>query len=386
VSVAAGVMRAVVVVGLVGAACTPSKRSAPVGDGGLAPGFVSVPSSVAAGAARPGMVFIPSGNLRAGTPADETPRVPDEELPGVDVAMSGFYIDVLPYPNEAVAIQVTNVSRDEAAKLCAAEAKRLCTELEWERACKGPSNTRYEYGDDYRADVCLTGVATERATMRPSGQRPACVSAFGVRDMHGGAWEWTDSTWGRGVARDLGVLRGGNARAGEIVGRCANALGRPPDTRSGSMGFRCCAGPRNDAVVDLAVKVGPPISILESPTQLPQAVRDLPCPSPLEGDGACLYEHGWIWRPMGNVVIYLRNGCKGAGLGLRCGIVAAALVGDTANVMAHVNVGREIPDVVLLSGDEKSVRARGGDVHGPVFKELVYVYGKVDVRGRDPDL
>ncbi len=372
---------------VIAAACTPSKRSAATGDGGASGEVVSVPSAVAPGAARPGMVFIPSGNLRAGTPADQTPRVPEEELPGVDIAMSGFYIDVLPYPNEAVAIQVTNVSRDEAAKLCATQSKRLCTELEWERACKGPSNTRYEYGDDYRADVCVTGVASDKSIMHPSGQHPACTSAFGVRDMHGGAWEWTDSTWGRGVARDLGVLRGGNARAGEIVGRCANALGRPADTRSGSMGFRCCAGPKNDAIVDLAVKFGPPISILDSPTALPQPVRDLPCPSPLPGDGACLYEHGWIWRPMGNVVIYLRNGCKGSGLGLRCGIVAATLTSDTTvSVMGHANVGREIPDVVLLSGEGKSIRARGGDVHGPVFKEFVYAYGKVDVRGRDPDL
>jgi sulfatase modifying factor 1 len=380
------VKRVALVAALVGVACTPSKRSAPVGDGGANGEIVSVPSAIAPGVARPGMVFIPAGNLHAGTPADETPRVPEEELPGVDVAMSGFYMDVLPYPNEAVAIQVTNVSRDEAAKLCAAKSKRLCTELEWERACKGPANTRYEYGDDYRADVCTTGVSAEQSAMHPSGQRPTCVSGFGVRDMHGGAWEWTDSTWGRGVARDLGVLRGGNARAGEIVGRCANALGRSPDTRSGTMGFRCCAGPKNDAIVDLEVKFGPPISILDSATKLPQAVLDLPCPSPLAGDGACVYEHGWIWRPMGNVVIYLRNGCKGSGLGLRCGIVAATLVGDAASVMGHANVGREIPDVVLLSGEGKSIRARGGDVHGPVFKEFVYAYGKVEVRGRDPDL
>ncbi len=61
---------AVLIAGLVAAACTPSKRSAPVGDGGSPSEIVSVPNAVAAGAARPGMVFIPSGNLRAGTPSD----------------------------------------------------------------------------------------------------------------------------------------------------------------------------------------------------------------------------------------------------------------------------------------------------------------------------
>jgi len=198
------------------------------------------------------MAFIPAGTFRAGTPLDRAPRIATEELPGVPIEMGAFYIDVFPFPNEPGAIPQPNVSRDEAARLCGEKGKRLCTELEWERACKGPDNATYEYGDTYRSAPCGTGQAAELGFRRPSGERSACRSGFGVRELHGGAWEWTQSTWGRGTHDpSLGVLRGGNAEAGEIVGRCANAIGRPASKRQPSFGFRCCAGDVSPAEVTL---------------------------------------------------------------------------------------------------------------------------------------
>ena len=107
-------------------------------DAGPAGGVVTAPSAVAPGAPRPGMVWVPAGTLRAGSAIDDVPRVADAEMPGVDVALGGFYIDVLPFPDEQGAIPSTNVSREEAATLCQSKGKRLCSELEWERACKGP--------------------------------------------------------------------------------------------------------------------------------------------------------------------------------------------------------------------------------------------------------
>src|SRR5262249_43936915 len=156
---------------------------------------------------------------------DEVPRVADTEPAGVDVPLGGFYMDVLPWPNEVGAIPTTNVSRAEAALLCQGKGKRLCSELEWERACKGPDNARYEYGQPYDARVCGAGQAADVSSRHPSGEKAACRSTFGVREMHGGAWEWTDSPWARGAAARLeappfGVVRGGNDVAGEIVTRC----------------------------------------------------------------------------------------------------------------------------------------------------------------------
>ena len=119
-------------------------------------------------AAPQGMLYVPPGPLFVGTPPERLPRVPDEEMPGSQVAMGGFFIDRFLYPNEEGAIPTTGVTNDAAAQLCEDRKKRLCTELEWERACKGPANTTYEYGDRYRAELCATG---SEPRLAPSGYR-----------------------------------------------------------------------------------------------------------------------------------------------------------------------------------------------------------------------
>src|SRR5262249_9252676 len=83
------------------------------------------------------VVKIAAGTLRAGTPCGGTPRITTEELVGDSISLGEFSIDVLPYPNDPSKPVRVDVSRDEAASLCAQAGKRLCTELEWERACKG---------------------------------------------------------------------------------------------------------------------------------------------------------------------------------------------------------------------------------------------------------
>src|SRR5690606_39219466 len=122
---------------------------------------------------RVGMVYIPSGALVVGTAPDRRPRRADRELPGEQMMLDGFYIDQFAFPNEEGAIPITNLTRQEASALCVEQGKRLCTELEWERACKGPDNRTYEYGETYRAETCRTG---RRAELRPSGYHVGCQS------------------------------------------------------------------------------------------------------------------------------------------------------------------------------------------------------------------
>ena len=206
------------------------------------------------------MVWIPTGLLKSGSAVDEVPRAADVEPPGVDVPLGGFYIDVLPWPNEAGAIPTTNVSQAEAVRLCEGAGKRLCSELEWERACKGPDNARYDYGPTYDAKACGGGQPADVAARHPSGDKAACRSGFGAREMHGGAWEWTDSPWSRTATghkeAPYGALRGGDDAFGELVTRCAFARGMATASRSPSVGFRCCQGPRNEAEVAIEAKWG----------------------------------------------------------------------------------------------------------------------------------
>jgi hypothetical protein len=327
------------------------------------------------------MSWIPTGVLHAGSPVDEVPNVPEADLPGVDVPMGGFYIDVLPWPNEAGAIPTTNVTRDEASRLCQSKKKRLCSELEWERACKGPTNLRYEYGARYDPGVCGTGLSVEDTARRPSGDKLACKSDFGVREMHGRAWEWTDSTWRRGSTKPLGVLRGGNDLAGELVGRCAHARSISPADRSATVGFRCCAGPRNEAEVQLEVKVGPAFERTRQPHGSPplDALDGVAC-GPPTSPPPCSFARAWTWRPAPNVELSISGGCVGRDPNARCACAVSRTVGDRVETLVQIDTGREIPEVVLVEGLDRRIRIRGADIHKQFFREVTYSYGRVEVR------
>lgn len=324
----------------------------------------------APGTPRIGMAWVPSGTLVAGTLPEKTPRVPDEEMPGVPIEMGGFYIDLLPWPNEPNAIATTSVTRDEAQALCAGKGKRLCSELEWERACKGPTSTTYEYGDVYRKDVCETGEAPEQAARRPAGEHATCKSGFGVSEMHGGVFEWTSSSWGRGSKDGAqGVLRGGNAVVGELVGRCSNAIARAPGKKSTTMGFRCCAGPANDAEVKLEL-TGTPGLVLGAASYGAPLTNAL---SVVVGNTVdAKLTHAWRWVPSANEELIVTTGCSIAPRA--CGLV----VGRGNKVLATVPTNSD-PGELTRGADTRHLRVRSLDSRGVLTHDIAYVYGRVDV-------
>lgn len=321
------------------------------------------------------MAWIPAGTLRAGTPDTKVPRVADEELPGQPIEMGGFYMDLYPWPNEPGAIPSSNVTRDEAEALCAEKGKRLCTELEWERACKGPENTTYEYGDAYRSAICGTGTAPEQAARHPAGENAQCKSGFGVSDMHGIVFEWTSSSWGRG-AKDpsLGVLRGGNATAGELVGRCANGIARAPTKKSPTMGLRCCAGPKNEAEVKLKLDGTP--GLAPAPRDVAAAWADeVGSVVGAHADDKTL--RAWTWIPVANERLVIVQGC-GDHTPRSCGIVVGRTRDSKRYVAASAIVGKDPADVARI-GDARHLRFRALDVRGLFSREITYRYGRVDL-------
>ena len=56
------------------------------------------------------------------------------------------------------------------------------------------------------------------------------------------------------------------------------------------------------------------------------------------------------------------------------------MLGDRMQTLAEVDTGLAIPEVVLVESADRRVRVRGADVHGMFFRELVFSYGRVDVR------
>jgi hypothetical protein len=233
-----------------GAVTTTAAQLAPA-DGDA--GFVSAASELAAPAVDAGgarsttapspagqKVDVPAGTFASGsTPGDEG-REAAHEPALAPVKLGAFAIDALPYPNDPTQAPEMVASAAEAERACNERGARLCTELEWERACKGPENDRYATGETWN-------VACDQAPSR-------CASGFGARAM-GFMREWTDGPWrsptGESRAtfgasgREEPVVRGGPGTAHRCAARSrATAKGMP-----GQMAFRCCHGDRNDVAV-----------------------------------------------------------------------------------------------------------------------------------------
>lgn len=330
---------------------------------------------------RKNMVWIAPGAFVAGTPVHVLPRLADQEMPGVQVVMHGYYIDQYPFPNEPGAIQTTNLTRDEARARCEALGKRLCTELEWERACKGPQSTLYEYGDSYRADDC--GVSTA-ARLMPSGTRVGCRSSFDVYDLHGGAFEWTSSPWGRGSNEPLAAVRGGGGEPGEVVGRCANAVPRNPEKGYADVGFRCCAGEVNDAEVTLQIRKPAeswkPVPLDSKTVQQLEShlPSELAAMVPAQGRGAFKIRQAWAWYPIGNEEIVAASGCAHPGVHSICGVVFGRVLADAVAPLAFAPSGWWLPNI-QLDDDRRILWVYGGDGTGKYRRQVAHLWGRVGV-------
>jgi hypothetical protein len=339
----------------------------------------SIALPVAPPTPRRGMAWIEPGALVAGTPPGQLPRLADQEMPGEQVILKGFYIDIYPYPNEEGAIPLTNVSQGDAAKLCAEQKKRLCGELEWERACKGPQNTTFEYGNVYHADRCGTGA---EPTLKPSGLRVACRSDFGVRDLHGGAFEWTASPWGRGTEAGFFAVRGGNSLNGELTGRCVNAEPKRPGSSAPSIGFRCCSGPANAAEVVLDVRRGNKLDakgVVDKElartflTALPKDAA-----SRLRRFGEPRVEMFWIWRPVGNEELHVARICAGLGKQPACGLLFVRLGLAAPDLLGWAESGI-VPGSLHIEQNPRELWLLGGDDPGPFKRWVGYAWGQISI-------
>lgn len=186
----------------------------------------------------PEMVYVPGGTFVHGRLRSESLEVATTAEPVAEVVdVDAFYIDRFEFPNRKGSKPVSRVIWAAASEACQEVGKRLCTALEWEKACKGPGNLIYAYGDDYDEAIC-GGSMRDPYTL---GSRQECVSGYGVYDMSGGVREWTADAAGSRKARRIvkGGLQGNNARAT----RCAFSMDESAMYADSALGFRCCLDP-----------------------------------------------------------------------------------------------------------------------------------------------
>ena len=122
------------------------------------------------------------------------------------------------------------------------------TEAEWEYACRGPapspanpfyfgkslSSTQANFDGNYPYGGAAKGPYLERTCKVVSYK----ANGYGLYDMHGNVWEWTDSQ--DGFHR---VIRGGSWINRGSLCRAASRTKFSPTYRSNRLGFRVALVP-----------------------------------------------------------------------------------------------------------------------------------------------
>ena len=173
---------------------------------------------------------------------------------------------------------VVHVAYVDAVAYARWVGKALPTEAEWEFAARGGlDGAAYAWGDELEPGGAVLanywrGVFPRRpppntlwGRTSPVGTFPA--NGFGLLDMIGNVWEWTQDAWSEGVGRDFGpvccsarnamrdhdasgdptarkVLKGGSHLCAESYCQRYRPAARHPqpiDTTTSHVGFRCVA-------------------------------------------------------------------------------------------------------------------------------------------------
>jgi hypothetical protein len=157
------------------------------------------------------------------------------------------------------------ISGAQAARACAAAGKRLCAPVEWRKACMGPEDSKFGYGNDRISGRCndsghspmlrlfpqvarswrLVGMNEMNdprlnqldGTLATTGSHDGCTNGYGVYDMVGNLHEWTSDP--------NGTFQGGYYLDTHINGDgCSyRTVAHEFTYHDYSTGFRCCADP-----------------------------------------------------------------------------------------------------------------------------------------------
>jgi len=225
------------------------------------------------------MVEIPGGPFTIGYDH----RHPDEK-PAHTISIPSFFIDLYEatngqykefidamhrtppdnwndrtYPPGKKNHPVVFVTWYDAHDYCEWVEKRLPQEEEWEKAARGTDGRLYPWGNDFDPRKANTPQSHSTGTT-PVGSYPKGRSPYGLYDMGGNAWEWTDS-WakpypgspiptGHYFTGEYKVLKGGSwvdcsfYRCG-ISSLTFNRGYFKPFTKNQGFGFRCAKDDKN---------------------------------------------------------------------------------------------------------------------------------------------
>ena len=163
---------------------------------------------------------------------------------------------------------VAGITWGEARAFCEWAGGRLPSEAEWERAARGHDGRRYPWGNYYnprlanhgRATPTLEGLFVGRPDdadgfrwVAPVGSYPGARSPYGLLDMAGNVWEWTEDLYdaeayvdttrvdptGPDTSGGYRVRRGGSWKDAPFALRVAHRSGVAEGAATSDTGFRC---------------------------------------------------------------------------------------------------------------------------------------------------
>jgi formylglycine-generating enzyme required for sulfatase activity len=174
----------------------------------------------------PEMILIPAGDFLMGSDPTKDKRAYNDEQPQHTLYLPDYYLAKTPVTNAQYAAfvqatshrqpknwrarkppqtmmdhPVTRVSWHDAVAYCewlsevTSRPYRLPTEAEWEKGARGIDGLVYPWGDWWDAKRCNNKKGNKRRTT-PVGAFPEGASPYGLLDMAGNVWEWTESLWG----------------------------------------------------------------------------------------------------------------------------------------------------------------------------------------------
>lgn len=297
---------------------------------------------------------VPVGEFSAGSLPGEPGRNPSLEPIQSQIDLGPFRIDAYPFPGDPAAPPRLGVSAIEAQALCASKEGRLCTELEWERACRGPESNVYPTGKE----PCASG-------------DDLCLSGFEVAKM-GSILEWTASTFGKGSdAAGSSVARGAPAGTPADERRCGR---RSSIDKNEPVGFRCCYGAPNarsmkeptlgPAYTEVEITASELKTLLESDERTkplakdvtlfkPEAARTVLARGPGETMGFTLTTQAVAWQPERGSQFLVVAGRSGA----KTSFVLAYFVAGKEKTLAGSFIMKNEPGPIALAY-AKSIRPR----------------------------
>jgi iron(II)-dependent oxidoreductase len=153
------------------------------------------------------------------------------------------------YPEGGADKPVTWVALEDARAYATWADKRLPHEWEWQYAAQGTDGRLYPWGNDW--DAAAVPLPDKGRTMRGPDSvtaHPKGASPFGVMDLVGNVWQWTDEFLDEHTRGS--ILRGGSyyqpqgsiwyfPQAYKLTEHGKLALMAPSKDRSAAVGFRC---------------------------------------------------------------------------------------------------------------------------------------------------